>query len=179
MRTTIVAIMVVLFAWMQFIFPAQIAPWHLVPDLCLLVVFAVALYYEPAQNAIWFALLAGLALDLWQPSHFGMWSLASMVVVLVTRLVHRRLLPRANWLSILVTAAIAIGLGQGIVIVREHLFSSAGLHTLWFGLVRIYLPRLIFDLLLVLPLSALIRSFLRALRASGDQKIILDHGSRR
>lgn len=179
MRTTIIAIVIVLLTWFQLIFPAQLAPWQLIPDFALLVAFGLALYYEPAEHVLWLALLAGLALDLWQPSHFGMWSLACMLVVLVTRIVHTRLLPRAHWFSILATAAVALGIGQLVIAAREQLLSGSGLDTLWFGLARIYLPRLVLDLILVLPLTALLRSFLRAVRGSSDTRIIIGHGARR
>ncbi|MFO0705156.1 MAG: rod shape-determining protein MreD [Candidatus Andersenbacteria bacterium] len=179
MKRVILTILVVLLAWTQFIFPAQIAPFSLVPDMALLVAFALALYYEPAEQAIWLALVAGLALDLWQPTHFGVWSLACMLVVIVTRLVHTRLLPRANWLSILATATVALGVGELTVLLREYLFSGAGLAVAGTAALRIYLPRLLLDLLLLFPLAALIRSFLRALRVSGDNRIMLDHATGR
>jgi rod shape-determining protein MreD len=178
MRLTIIVILIVLTAWVQLIFPAQIAPWQLIPDVTLLIAFALALYYEPAEHVTWLALIAGLSLDLWQPSHFGMWSLACMLVVLVTRLVHTRLLPRANWLSILATAALALGAGELVIFLREQLFSGAGLGSFGIAAARIYLPRLLLDLLIVFPVSAVIRSFLRALRASGDTRIIVGNARR-
>ena len=177
MRTTIITVVIVLLALTQTIFPAELAPWQLIPDFAMLVAFALALHFEPAEQVMWLALLAGLSLDLWQPTHFGMWSLACMAVVLVTRLVHTRLLPRANWFSILATAAIALGVGELIIVIREQLFSATGIQVLGMSLVRIYLPRLLLDLVLVLPLTAVARSFMRALRVSGDSKILV--GQRR
>jgi len=177
MKTVILIIFVVLMGWVQVLFPAQIAPWHIIPDSAMLITFGLALYYEPAEQVVWYGLLAGLAIDLWLPSTFGTWSLACIIVVLTTRIIHTRLLPQSNWVSIITTAALALGAGLLLVAVRVDLVS--GLSVFGTGLLRTYLPRLLLDLVLVLPTVALIRSVLRTLRVTGDTSRIEPHGVRR
>lgn len=177
MKTVACIIFIVLFSWLQVVFPAQIAPWHLVPALSLLVTFSFAVHYGQTEQVLWYGLAAGLAVDLYTPSIFGTWSLACMLVVLVTSAVHTRLLPRANWMSILATAAVALGVGELVIVVRE--FITAGIGAFSFSLVRVYLPRVILDLIIVLPISALVRSVLRALRVTSESKITLPNVSGR
>ena len=177
MKTTLLIVFVVLVSWLQVLFPAQIAPWHLIPDIALLLTFGIALHYEPSRDALWYGLAAGLAIDLWSPSLFGAWSLACIVVVLVTRVVHKRLLPRNNWTSTLATAALALGAAELALALWVDLFN--GFSVFGGALLRIYAPRLLLDLVLVLPAAALMRSILRALRVTSDTSLIVTNGSRR
>lgn len=172
MKIVLLVVSVMLLSWVQVIYPAQLAPWHLVPATALLVTYAVAIYYEPRGHAVWYALTAGLSVDLWQPSHFGTWSLACLVVVLMTQLVHTRLLPRQTWLSVMATAAIALGAGELIVVLREGIGLSFG--DLGANLLRFWLPRLIFDLILVVPISYAVRSILVTLRVAATGKLKTD-----
>lgn len=164
MRVALVILCVVLFSWGQVVYPAELAPWNLVPAMALIAVFALAVYYEPEDHVTWYSLAAGLSVDLWQPSHFGTWTIACLAVVLVTRLVHKRLMQQKNWTSILATAALALAAGELVVVVRE----SFGLSLSEVGtmLLRFWLPRLILDLVLVLPLSIIVRSVLTTLRVT-------------
>ncbi|MFH0830749.1 MAG: rod shape-determining protein MreD [Parcubacteria group bacterium] len=169
MRIALITIAVILVAWIQIMYPAALAPWHLVPATALLMIFALALYYEPHDQVVWFALLGGIAVDLWQPSHFGTWSLACLVVALVTRVVRTRLLLRSHWLSILTVALLAIAAGEAIVVSRELLGLS--ISSIGQTLARFYLPRIALDMLLVVPFVTLVRSVLKTLRAAGEAKL--------
>ncbi|MFO0702580.1 MAG: rod shape-determining protein MreD [Candidatus Andersenbacteria bacterium] len=171
MRNVTTATVVVLVGLLQFTYPAVLAPLHVVPDLVLLFVLCLALYYRPTTAVLWWAGLAGLVVDLWQPSHFGTWTLACLVVAGLTLTVHTRVLPRLTQAGAFVTAAIA--LAAGVLVLAFVNAWGAPLGAGFAALGRTFLLKYIFDLALTVPLLAIAKRVAVALRGGSGTKIVV------
>lgn len=164
MRTIIISAVLLLTVWLQIIYPTSLTPLTLVPDFALVAIWAVAMYYEPPGVALWWGLLGGLAIDLWQPDQFGTWMLAGVITAIITLLIHKKLLPRENFISTVVTGAVAVLIGLGLIYLSEMIRSGADLSTWFTALWRIFAIRWFFDLLLLIPIGLLFKKLLRSLR---------------
>ncbi len=157
MRGFVVAILVVFASWMQLTYPSALAPWHVIPDVSLLVVIGLALYYQPIEQVFWWALLSGLAIDIWHPSQFGTWTLASLLVAAVAVGIHHRVLPRLSRPGVIVTGGIALVAGLTSLYVVSTIGADLGL---WHGLKlfsRLFLVRFAIDMVLMLPIVYVVR----------------------
>ena len=157
MRSLVVAVIVVLVAWLQLTFPSALAPWHVIPDFALLVILGLALYYQPIEQVFWWALLAGLALDVWHPSQFGMWTIANLLVAAIAIAIHYKILPRLSRPGLVVTGAAAMFAGLLILFA----FSTIGADFGWLAglklFSRLFLLRFVIDMILMLPIVYLVR----------------------
>lgn len=162
MRNVLTAAVFVLAGLLQVTYPATMAPAQVVPDVVLLVVLAAALYYRPSHAVLWWAGLAGLIADVWQPTRFGSWTLACIVVATVAVVVHTRLLPRLTNPGAWLTALIA--LASGIIVLGLANALGASLAAGGASFVRQYLPKLVLDVALAVPLLEVVRRTAVALR---------------
>jgi rod shape-determining protein MreD len=171
MRHLAAFLTVLVFAWLQLTFPATLAPWNIVPDLMLLCVMVMCLYYEPSEQALWWSLVAGLLIDMWHPAQFGMWTLASLSVALTTIIIHTRVLPKLTRSGVFVTAVIALTVGLLVLTIGDSVGVSNSFSQVAHYLARIMLPRLILDLLILAPVTWLVRRLSLWLNAYQASKI--------
>jgi hypothetical protein len=164
MRTALLSIALALLTLLQVTFPQSLAPWALVPDFGLLIVLALVLSAEPIYTLPWWALLVGFTLDLFQASHLGMWILACLAVVSAALVIRLRVLPRLTVPNVAVTSAVSLGLGLLVVFLGNRIGAGGSFGSAFTELARIYLPKLILDLLFVGPIFVLVRSLVRSLR---------------
>lgn len=162
MRAALTAAAFVLAGLLQVTYPAVLAPAQTVPDVVLLIVLAAALYYRPSNAVLWWAGLAGLIADVWQPTRFGSWTLACLVVAGVAIVVHTKLLPRLTHPGAWLTALIALASGVLVLGLANALGAPLGAGVT--ALLRQYLPKLILDMALAVPLLAVVRRVAVALR---------------
>lgn len=151
MRNFAVLILVIVLSWAQFMFPAMLAPWQIVPDFLLLFVVALSLYYEPRHVVLWWALLGGLLIDIWQPSRFGVWTILSLLVALVTMTFQTRVLPKLSWPGIYLTSFISVSLALIIMFLIEWWQSHLSLGSASLIFLRIYGGHLVLDMILLGP----------------------------
>lgn len=157
MRSVVVALLVILASWVQLTYPSVLAPWHVIPDISLLVIIGFALYYQPIEQVFWWAILAGLAIDIWHPSQFGTWTLACLLIATVAITIHAKILPRLSRPGVLVTGGIALLVGLTVLFLVATIGADFGiLHGLKL-FSRLFLVRFAIDMVLMLPVVYLVR----------------------
>ena len=170
MRNLITAIFVVLVALLQLSYPTLLTPAQAIPDFVLLLAVALAMYFHPATQALWWVGLAGLSLDLWQPSHFGTWIVATFITAAAILALRKYVFPRQNPGHIFLSAGLA--LAAGILVV--WIVNNFGVPwSAWMpNLLRVYLPKLLFDLVLMVPVLALARRLASAGRGRSASIVV-------
>jgi hypothetical protein len=163
MRTFLLLICVLLVTWLQFVFPANLAPWHLIPDLLLLFMLGLALYFEPVHVIIWAALFAGVMLDLWHPGSFGKWIVCTLLFVLLVIIIHSRILPRLTRPGILLTGAAGLILAGLFLFIWDWVGSGTSFGQALSLSGRVYALRILFDLVLLLPIVWFTRKLVKGL----------------
>jgi hypothetical protein len=163
MRIFLLLICVLLVSWFQFVFPANLAPWHLIPDVLLLFMLGLALYFEPVHVVIWAALFGGGMLDLWHPGNFGKWIVCTLLFVLLSILIHSRVLPRLTRAGIILTGTAALLMAGLFLFIWDWVGSGASFTQALSLSGRIYLLRIVFDLILLLPIVWLTRKLVKGL----------------
>lgn len=162
MRIAIIAVTVVVIGLLQLTYPAVLAPLNAVPDIALLLALSMALYYKPRSHVLWWVGLAGLMVDLWQPSHFGVWIAACLSVAAVTIAAQSRVLPRLTQPGAFATGAVALLIGVVVLAIGNSIGISLGASVANFG--RLFLLKYVVDLALAIPVLWLTRQLAISLR---------------
>lgn len=168
MRTVLLASFIFAVGVLQLTLPSNILPGSIVPDLILLLAISLALSDEPPEHLPWLALLAGLSLDIWLPTTFGTWTLAALASMYVTLGIKARAISKIKLTSVIFASLIGIIAGLVIVGISESMGGSFSVTTGLFSFIRIFVPKILFDVILAWPMYLLVRSIVRGLRGGSS-----------
>ncbi len=138
----------ILASLLQITIPTGMISYLLVLDITFVVIIIISIRLKSHAAAIWIALVAGLVIDIWLPSHFGVWTIASIVVALIVIIINAKILPRRNVLSLTISAGLGLFAGTFIVYVVSLFGSNLSLLEHLIDYLRFYLVKIPLDLLL-------------------------------
>jgi len=135
-------------SFLQLTFPSMVLPAYLTIDFIFIAVVLIATFVKPITAVLWIALVAGALMDLWLPSHFGLWIIASLLVASITLFLNHKVLPRMTNIGLILTAGLGLLGGLLVLFFGNLAGSNLSLGSHIFSLLSNYLLRLPLDLIM-------------------------------